>query len=254
MPNAGLPRAAATARTTRSPRPSWPTRTSSSSTSSGSVWSAAAAAPPRSTCAVVERPRADASPAARDARAPSPAWPSSTSTSRSARTPPTSRSASAPTPTAPRRSATRCSRSDWDDCVEIARDQIRDGAHLLDLCVDYVGRDGAADMHALAARFATASTLPLMLDSTEPAVLEAGLELLGGRAIDQLRQLRGRRRARLRFAVMPPWPSTAPPCRPDHRRGGPGPHRRLEGRGRPPLSTTWPATGGWAPTTSSSTA
>ncbi|QVQ52507.1 methionine synthase [Spiractinospora alimapuensis] len=71
----------------------------------------------------------------------------------------------------------------WDDCVEIARDQIRDGAHVLDLNIDYVGRDGTADMRELASRFATASTLPLMLDSTEPGVLEAGLEALGGRAI-----------------------------------------------------------------------
>ena len=82
----------------------------------------------------------------------------------------------------------------WDDCVEIARDQTRDGAHLLDVCVDYVGRDGVADMREVACRFATASTLPLVLDSTEPAVLEAGLELLGGRAGRQLGQLRGRRR------------------------------------------------------------
>ncbi|KAF4409639.1 MULTISPECIES: methionine synthase [Streptomyces] len=71
----------------------------------------------------------------------------------------------------------------WDDCVEIARGQIREGAHLLDLCVDYVGRDGVADMAELAGRFATASTLPLVLDSTEPAVIEAGLEKLGGRAV-----------------------------------------------------------------------
>jgi 5-methyltetrahydrofolate--homocysteine methyltransferase len=71
----------------------------------------------------------------------------------------------------------------WQDCVEIAREQTRDGAHLLDLCVDYVGRDGVADMRALAGRLATASTLPLVLDSTEPAVLEAGLEMLGGRAV-----------------------------------------------------------------------
>ena len=71
----------------------------------------------------------------------------------------------------------------WDDCVEIARAQIRDGAHLLDLCVDYVGRDGVADMRELASRFATASTLPIVLDSTEPAVIRAGLELLGGRAL-----------------------------------------------------------------------
>jgi 5-methyltetrahydrofolate--homocysteine methyltransferase len=71
----------------------------------------------------------------------------------------------------------------WDDCVEIARDQTRDGAHLLDVCVDYVGRDGAIDMAEIAGRFATASTLPLVLDSTEPAVIQAGLEKLGGRCV-----------------------------------------------------------------------
>ncbi|GAA5154699.1 methionine synthase [Pseudonocardia eucalypti] len=71
----------------------------------------------------------------------------------------------------------------WEDCVAIAREQTRDGAHLLDLCVDYVGRDGAEDMAELAGRLATASTLPIMLDSTESAVLQAGLERLGGRCI-----------------------------------------------------------------------
>ncbi|WP_326779868.1 methionine synthase [Streptomyces longwoodensis] len=71
----------------------------------------------------------------------------------------------------------------WDDCVEIAREQIREGAHMLDLCVDYVGRDGVADMRELAGRLATASTLPVVLDSTEVEVLRAGLEKLGGRAV-----------------------------------------------------------------------
>ncbi|WUD76261.1 methionine synthase [Streptomyces sp. NBC_00510] len=71
----------------------------------------------------------------------------------------------------------------WDDCVEMAREQIREGAHLLDLCVDYVGRDGVADMNEIAGRLATASTLPIVLDSTEPEVLRAGLEKLGGRAV-----------------------------------------------------------------------
>ncbi|MFF9509117.1 methionine synthase [Streptomyces sp. NPDC014724] len=71
----------------------------------------------------------------------------------------------------------------WDDCVEMARDQIREGAHMLDLCVDYVGRDGVTDMEELAGRFATASTLPIVLDSTELPVLRAGLEKLGGRAV-----------------------------------------------------------------------
>ncbi|MDH6708105.1 5-methyltetrahydrofolate--homocysteine methyltransferase [Kitasatospora sp. MAA19] len=72
---------------------------------------------------------------------------------------------------------------DWQACVEIAREQIRDGSHLLDLCVDYVGRDGVADMKEIAGRLATASTLPIVLDSTEPQVLRAGLEALGGRAV-----------------------------------------------------------------------
>ena len=72
---------------------------------------------------------------------------------------------------------------DWATCVEIARDQIRDGAHMLDLSVDYVGRDGVRDMTEIASRFATSSTLPIVLDSTEPAVLKAGLETLGGRCV-----------------------------------------------------------------------
>jgi 5-methyltetrahydrofolate--homocysteine methyltransferase len=71
----------------------------------------------------------------------------------------------------------------WDECVAIARGQTRDGAHLLDVCIDYVGRDGVADMKEVVGRLATSSTLPLVLDSTEPAVLEAGLELVGGRAV-----------------------------------------------------------------------
>ncbi len=70
---------------------------------------------------------------------------------------------------------------DWQKCLDIAKDQTRDGAHMLDLCVDYVGRDGTADMSELASRLATASTLPIMLDSTETPVLRAGLEHLGGR-------------------------------------------------------------------------
>jgi 5-methyltetrahydrofolate--homocysteine methyltransferase len=100
---------------------------------------------------------------------------------------------------------------DWETCVGIARDQTREGAHLIDLCVDYVGRDGVADMAELAGRLATASTLPVMLDSTEPEVLRAGLGA-PGRALDhQLGQLRGRRRPGSRFQTRWRWPaSTAP--------------------------------------------
>src|SRR6202042_308213 len=71
----------------------------------------------------------------------------------------------------------------YEDCVSIAKSQSRDGAHLLDVCIDYVGRDGVADMREIAGRLAPAATLPLVLDSTEPAVIEAGLELIGGRSV-----------------------------------------------------------------------
>ena len=71
----------------------------------------------------------------------------------------------------------------WDECLEIAKSQTREGAHALDVCVDYVGRDGARDARELISRLVTATTLPLVLDSTEPAVIEAGLESTGGRVM-----------------------------------------------------------------------
>jgi 5-methyltetrahydrofolate--homocysteine methyltransferase len=73
--------------------------------------------------------------------------------------------------------------SDWDTCVQMARQQVKEGAHVLDVCVDYVGRDGVADMREVASRFATSVPIPLVLDSTEPPVMEAGLQHLGGRAV-----------------------------------------------------------------------
>jgi 5-methyltetrahydrofolate--homocysteine methyltransferase len=73
--------------------------------------------------------------------------------------------------------------SDWDTCVAMAREQVKEGAHVLDVCVDYVGRDGTVDMDEIAGRFATQASLPLVFDSTEPQVLEAGLQHHGGKAI-----------------------------------------------------------------------
>ncbi len=73
--------------------------------------------------------------------------------------------------------------ADWDTCSKMATEQVKEGAHILDVCVDYVGRDGTVDMDALASRFATQVNAPLVLDSTEPQVLEAGLQWIGGRAI-----------------------------------------------------------------------
>jgi 5-methyltetrahydrofolate--homocysteine methyltransferase len=72
---------------------------------------------------------------------------------------------------------------DWDTCVLMAREQVKEGAHVLDVCVDYVGRDGTVDMDEVASRFATQASLPLVFDSTEPQVLEAGLQHSGGKAV-----------------------------------------------------------------------
>jgi 5-methyltetrahydrofolate--homocysteine methyltransferase len=73
--------------------------------------------------------------------------------------------------------------ADWDTCVQMAREQVKEGAHVLDVCVDYVGRDGVADMDELAGRFATQAPLPLVFDSTESEVIEAGLQHSGGKAL-----------------------------------------------------------------------
>ena len=72
---------------------------------------------------------------------------------------------------------------DWDTCTKMANEQIREGAHVLDVCVDYVGRDGTADMAEIAGRFAGQASVPLVIDSTEPQVMEAALQLAGGRCI-----------------------------------------------------------------------
>ena len=72
---------------------------------------------------------------------------------------------------------------DWETCVAMAKEQVKEGAHVLDVCVDYTGEDGVSDMDEIAARFATQATLPLMLDSTEPAVIETGLRWIGGKPI-----------------------------------------------------------------------
>jgi 5-methyltetrahydrofolate--homocysteine methyltransferase len=72
---------------------------------------------------------------------------------------------------------------DWDTCVAMARDQVKEGAHLIDVCVDYTGADGVADMAEVASRFATQSSVPLMVDSTEGPVVRAALEWIGGRPV-----------------------------------------------------------------------
>src|SRR5439155_5463113 len=72
---------------------------------------------------------------------------------------------------------------DWNAMVGMAREGAREEAHALDVSVDYVGRDGARDMAEVVARLGSKSTLPLVIDSTEAAVMEAALPLIGGRPI-----------------------------------------------------------------------
>ncbi|WP_416668140.1 methionine synthase [Egbenema bharatensis] len=72
---------------------------------------------------------------------------------------------------------------DWDGLVSLARSQVKEGAHILDVNVDYVGRDGVKDMHELVSRLVTNVNLPLMLDSTEWQKMEAGLKVAGGKCI-----------------------------------------------------------------------
>ncbi len=72
---------------------------------------------------------------------------------------------------------------DWDSLVSLAKSQVKEGAHVLDVNVDYVGRDGVRDMHELVSRLVNNVTLPLMLDSTEWTKMEAGLKVAGGKSI-----------------------------------------------------------------------
>jgi 5-methyltetrahydrofolate--homocysteine methyltransferase len=72
---------------------------------------------------------------------------------------------------------------DWDGLVSLAKEQEREGAHILDVNVDFVGRNGESDMHELASRLVTNIKLPLMFDSTEWQKMEAGLQHAGGKSI-----------------------------------------------------------------------
>ncbi|MBD1844657.1 methionine synthase [Cyanobacteria bacterium FACHB-63] len=72
---------------------------------------------------------------------------------------------------------------DWDGLIAIAKSQVKEGAHVLDVNVDYVGRDGERDMKELVSRLVTNVTIPLMLDSTEWQKMEAGLKVAGGKCI-----------------------------------------------------------------------
>lgn len=72
---------------------------------------------------------------------------------------------------------------DWDGLLSMGREELRGGAHLVDLCVDFVGRDGVRDMSEVSRRFATGLNAPIMLDSTDALAIEAGLKRLGGKCV-----------------------------------------------------------------------
>ena len=72
---------------------------------------------------------------------------------------------------------------DWEGLVEIARQQSDSGVHALDVCVAYAGRNEIADMREVMSRFVTRINLPIVIDSTESSVIEAALQMNGGRVL-----------------------------------------------------------------------
>src|SRR6202162_2895871 len=72
---------------------------------------------------------------------------------------------------------------DWDGCVEMGREQVKEGSHTLDVCTAFVGRDEIAEMTEVVSRMRGAITAPLVIDSTEYPVLEAAMQLYGGKPI-----------------------------------------------------------------------
>ena len=74
-------------------------------------------------------------------------------------------------------------REDFEGLVEVGREQVAEGAHLIDVCTAYVGRDEVRDMREVLRRYATQVTQPLVIDTTQLDVLEESLKLIGGRAV-----------------------------------------------------------------------
>jgi 5-methyltetrahydrofolate--homocysteine methyltransferase len=74
-------------------------------------------------------------------------------------------------------------KDDWDGMVALAQEQVAEGAHVLDVSVAWTGRDERRDMREVIRRFATAVTIPIMVDTTQVDVMEEALQHLGGRAI-----------------------------------------------------------------------
>jgi 5-methyltetrahydrofolate--homocysteine methyltransferase len=74
-------------------------------------------------------------------------------------------------------------KEDWEGIVAMGREAVKEGAHMVDVCAAYVGRNEAKDMREIISRFNTQVTLPIVIDSTEAPVIEEALQLIGGKAI-----------------------------------------------------------------------
>ncbi|MBF0335861.1 MAG: homocysteine S-methyltransferase family protein [Alphaproteobacteria bacterium] len=72
---------------------------------------------------------------------------------------------------------------DWDGVVAMAREQVKEGSHTLDVCTAFVGRDEVRDMTQVVERLRGSVTAPLVIDSTELPVIAAALKLYGGKAV-----------------------------------------------------------------------
>ncbi len=73
---------------------------------------------------------------------------------------------------------------DYDEIVELARAQVEQGAHVLDICVALTERaDEAEMMSQVVHRLALSVEAPLAIDTTEPDVMEAALKANPGRSM-----------------------------------------------------------------------
>ena len=74
-------------------------------------------------------------------------------------------------------------KEDWEGIVAMGKDAVKEGAHMVDVCAAYVGRDEMKDMREIISRFNTQVPLPIVIDSTEAPVIEEALQLIGGKAV-----------------------------------------------------------------------
>ena len=219
-------------------RPSWPSSTRRFITELGvEVVGGCCGTTPEHLAPVVDAvPRPGA--AAPRARRRAGAWRRSTRRCRSTRTTPSSIIGERTNANGSKAFRDAMLAGDWDTCVQMANDQIREGAHVLDVCVDYVGpRRHRRHGRDRAAGSPPRPRVPLVLDSTEPPVMEAGAAAHRRPGHPQLGQPGGRRAARAAGSTgSSRWPAStarAVICL-LHRRAGPGPRRRVEAGGRPP--------------------